>query len=458
MATPNIHGIDVGFQAAPAPAVQAASLSVIGVIGTAFQGAANAPTLVRSRQGGVDKFGSAGTLPAALAAIFDQAETLVVAVNLLDPAADKQAVADEDVTDVAGVAQLAHGNVSDVVVQDDTDSTTYVAGTHFTLDAAAGKLTRIAGAAGTWAIGDDLHVDYKWLDPSQVSAADAIGSAAGNSYTGLFAMLSAQSVTGYRPRILCAPGWTQLAATATAMLAVADRLGATLVAAGPSTSDADATAYRDNFDTRRIFIVEPKTKFGSAGALEDPTARVAGLIARVDAESGFWTSPSNHVLAGVTGTERAVDYSSLATARAQVLNAKQIATVVRLDQGGYRLWGNRVPSSDARWRFLSVSRTADAIEDALERSFLWALGRGLRATFFAEVAEAVNAYLRDLQGRGAILGGSCKPADPALNSSANIQAGKSYFDLEFTPVVPAEQISFRVAVSTDRYAELAGGQ
>lgn len=457
MATPNIHGIDVSFQAAPAPAVQAASLSVIGVIGTAFQGAANTPTLVRSRQDGVDKFGTAGTLPAALAAIYDQAEALVVAVNLLDPAADKLAVNDEDVTDVAGVAQLDHGNVSDVVVQDDTDSTTYVAGTHFTLDAAAGKLTRIAGAAGAWDIGDDLHVDYKWLDPSQVSAADAIGSAAGNSYTGLFALLSAQSVTGYRPRILCAPGWTQLAATATSMLAVADRLGATLIAAGPSTSDASAAAYRAGFDSRRIFIVEPRVRI-AGGTLEDPTARVAGLIARVDADSGFWTSPSNHVLAGVAGTERPVDYSSLATARAQVLNAAQIATVVRLDQGGYRLWGSRVPSSDARWRFLSVSRTADAIEDALERSFLWALGRGLRATFFAEVAEAVNAYLRDLQGRGAILGGSCKPADPALNSAANIQAGKSYFDLEFTPVVPAEQISFRVAVSTDRYAQLAAGQ
>ena len=452
----DIHGIEVTFQDAPAPAVRTANLSVIGVIGTAYKGAANTPTLVRSRGEGEAKFGTNGTLPAALAAIYSQGRPLVVAVNLLDPAADRTAVVDEAVADAAGVVQLARANVSEVVVTDSTGATTYTQDTDYTLDAATGTITRVA-AASSWGEGDNLLVDYKWLDPSLVLAADASGSAAGNSHTGMFAMLAAQAVTGYRPRILCAPGWTQDSATALAMLPVADRLQATLVADGPSTSDAAALAYRQAFDSRRIYIVDPRTQIAGS-ALEWPSARVAGLIARVDAERGFWRSPSNHALQGVLGTERAIDYSSLATSRANHLNSNQIATVIRLDQGGFRLWGNQVPSSDSRWKFLSVARTADAIEDALERSFLWAVGKGLRQTFFEEVSEAVNAYLRDLQGRGAILGGSCSPADPSLNSAQNIADGKSYFDLEFTPVVPAEQITFRVAVTTERYAQLAGGQ
>ena len=37
-------------------------------------------------------------------------------------------------------------------------------------------------------------------------------------------------------------------------------------------------------------------------------ARVAGLIAKSDAERGFWWSPSNRPLYGIVGTARAVDF------------------------------------------------------------------------------------------------------------------------------------------------------
>lgn len=457
MATRNIHGIDVTFEAGPAPAVRSASLSVIGVIGIAFRGTPNEPKLVRSRQEAVDAFGDAGPLPAALGAIYDQGRPLVVAVNLFDPASDRTQVEDEEVVLAAGAGELANQDLTgDIEVKSSDKSTTYVEGTHYTVDREAGTIALVDGAAAALASNASLKVTYYYVDLSKVTAADAIGSAAASSYTGMHAMLGAEAATGYRPRILCAPGFTAVQASAAAMLPVAERLGATLVADGPSTDDADAATYRQAFDSRRVFIVDPKVRV-TAG-LEWASPRVAGLIARVDADSGFWTSPSNHALRGVTGTERPVDYSSSPSARSNALNGQQIATIVRLDQGGFRLWGNRVPSSDSRWRFLSVSRTADAIEDALERSFLWALGRGLRASFFEEVSEAATAFLRDLQGRGAILGGSCQPADPALNSAAAVQEGKSYFDLEFTPVVPAEQVSFRVAISTERYAQLAGGQ
>ena len=456
MATNSLHGVEVTFRDTPAPAIRTANLSVIGVIGTAGQGAPNTPTLVRSRGEGTAKFGTSGTLPAALAAIYDQGRPLVVAVNLLDPVADRTAIVATDVADVDGVVQLANTQVSEVAITNAAADTTYTPDTDYTLDASAGTITRLASNS-TWDEGDALKATYKWLDPSLVVATDAIGSATGSSYTGMFAMLAAQGVTGYRPRILCAPGWTQVAATAQAMLPVADQLQATLVADGPSTSDADALAYRQAFDSRRIFIVDPRTRIAES-VLEWSSARAAGLIAQVSARDGFWRSPSNHALQGVLGTERPVDYSSLATSRANHLNSNQIATVIRLDQGGFRLWGNRVASSDARWKFLSVARTTDAIEDALERSFLWAVDKGLRATFFEDVSEAVNAYLRDLQGRGAILGGSCAPADPSLNSAENIADGESYFDLEFTPVAPAEKISFRVAITNERYAQLAGGQ
>lgn len=59
-------------------------------------------------------------------------------------------------------ASQAHGmgvrNVSGVVVQDDSDTTTYVDGTDFVLDAAMGTIEILA--TGSIADGDTLHVDY----------------------------------------------------------------------------------------------------------------------------------------------------------------------------------------------------------------------------------------------------------------------------------------------------------
>lgn len=71
-------------------------------------------------------------------------------------------VTDEAVTALpAGeYAPLAYRDVSAVVVQDVTDTTTYVEGTDYTLDAKLGLITIIAG--GSITATDVLHVDYTY--------------------------------------------------------------------------------------------------------------------------------------------------------------------------------------------------------------------------------------------------------------------------------------------------------
>ncbi len=153
-------------------------------------------------------------------------------------------------------------------------------------------------------------------------------------------------------------------------------------------------------------------------------------------------------------TRRQIDYSfgdSGAGSSANLLNEKKMATIIRLE--GFRLWGNRTASSDPKWQFLSVVRTADAIDEAILRSHLWAIDRNIAKTYLDDVSEGVNAYLRDLVARGAILGGSCRP-DPQRNTVENIAAGRVYFDIEFTPAYPAERITFTSRLRNDHLATL----
>jgi len=182
------------------------------------------------------------------------------------------------------------------------------------------------------------------------------------------------------------------------------------------------------------------------------SARVAGMISKSDNERGFWWSPSNREVYGIVGTARPVDFTMGDTnCRANYLNENEVATIIRKD--GYRLWGNRTCSSDPKWAFLSVRRTADMINESLLQAHLWAVDRNITKTYIDEVTESVNAYLRHLVAVGAILGGKCY-ADPELNTADQIMDGKVYFDFDFTPPYPAEHITFRSHLVDDYIEEI----
>ena len=395
MADHFLHGVEVvEIDNGPRP-IRTVRSSVIGLVGTAPDAdehsfPLNTPVLIAGSRLEAAKLGSTGTLPMAIDGIFDQAGALVV------------------------VIRVAEGTTE------------------------AETQTNVLGGV------------------------DAAGQ-----YLGLQALLAAQSVAKVTPRILIAPGFThqrptdpddemrQLANPVVAeLLGIAERLRAVIIADGPNTTDAAAIDYREDWGSPRIYVVDPHVKVMKSGAVvtEPVSARVAGLIAKIDNDRGFWWSPSNNVINGIVGSHRPVDFAlGDPSARANLLNENEVATIIQED--GYRLWGNRTCSSDPKWAFLSVRRTADMINESLLRAHLWAVDRNITKTYVGEVTEGVNAYLRQLKAQGAILGGKCW-ADPDLNSPQSIQDGKIYFNFDFTPPYPAEHIIFRSHLVDDYLEEI----
>jgi len=285
---------------------------------------------------------------------------------------------------------------------------------------------------------------------------------------GVHALVGAESVVGHAPRILCAPGWTHqrpedegnpgtyFANPVVAELeGLADRMAAVVIADGPNTTDAAAQLYAGDWGTSsRIYVVDPWVKvLNAAGDIVDQpaSARVAGVIAHTDNDQGFWVSPSNKGIFGIIGTSRPVDFKlGDISSRANLLNENDVATIIRQD--GYRLWGNRVPTSDPKWQFLCVRRTADVLNESIQRAHLWAVDRGITKTYLEDVVEGVNGFIANLVAQGALLGGECW-ADPDLNNAASIQNGQVWFNFDFTPVYPAERVTFRSHLVNDYISE-----
>ncbi|MBR9984180.1 MAG: phage tail sheath subtilisin-like domain-containing protein [Wolbachia endosymbiont of Homalodisca vitripennis] len=265
-------------------------------------------------------------------------------------------------------------------------------------------------------------------------------------YQGIEAFLSSESIVHAAPRILIAPQFThQLPedAVVAALISVAEKLRSIIVADGPNTNDEEAIKWRKSVGSSRVYVVDPWVKVLIEGKEEilPPSSFVAGLIAKIDSEQGFWHSPSNKEINGIVGTSRPIDFTLGDTnCRANHLNENEVTTIIH--QNGYRLWGNRTCSDDSKWAFLSVRRTADLINDSLLRAHLWAVDRNITKTYIDDVIEGVNSYLANLKAQGAIISGKCY-ATPELNTPTNIASGKVYFDFEFTPPYPAEQITFR---------------
>lgn len=275
-------------------------------------------------------------------------------------------------------------------------------------------------------------------------------------YTGIQALLAAESEVYVTPRILIAPEYTHTAEIASALISVADRLRAVVIADGPNVGDQNAIEYRELFGSSRLYLVDPWVRVwdneNNVEVTRPASARVAGLIAKSDSERGFWWSPSNREIRGITGTARSVDFAlGDVNARANILNENEVATIIQKD--GFRLWGNRSCSDDPKWAFLSVRRTADMINESLLRAHMWAVDRNITKTYIEDVLEGVNAYLRHLRTLGAIINGQAW-ADPELNTPDQIAQGNVFIDFDFTPPYPAEHITFRSHLVNDYLIEV----
>ncbi len=273
---------------------------------------------------------------------------------------------------------------------------------------------------------------------------------------GLQVLLAAESIVKVAPRIIVVPEFSQEQAVVSELVSISTKLRAVVIADGPNSTDADAITYRENFGSDRIYLVDPWVKVWdtvtSTEIVRPASARVAGVIAKSDAERGFWHSPSNRLIDGITGLARPIDFTlGDATSRANILNENEVTTIIQRD--GYRLWGNRTLSADPKWAFLKRRRVADMINESIMQAHFWAVDRNADRTYFEDVIEGVNAYGRRMITVGALVGFKCW-ADPDLNTPEALEAGKVYFDYDWVETPTAEHITFRSMINNGYLSEV----
>lgn len=320
-----------------------------------------------------------------------------------------------------------------------------------------------AGVLGTLAAALKAIADQTNAMVVVVRVAAGIDEAATNSnvigtvspagkYTGMNALLAAQSQLGVKPRILACPGLDTLP-VATALAGIAQKLRAfAYVSAHACANKEDAALYRVGFGQREVMVIWPDfvswNTVTNASDIAYATARAVGLRAKLDEEIGWHKTLSNMPINGVTGISHDVfwDLQDPAT-DAGFLNSHEVTTLIR--HQGFRFWGSRTCSADPLFAFENYTRTAQVLMDTMAEAHFWAVDKPLNPSLARDIIEGINAKFRELKSGGYIIDGSAW-YDPDANSAVTLKSGKLYIDYDYTPVPPLENLMFRQRI-TDRY-------
>lgn len=471
-----LHGVEVLELDTGIRPIRTVRSAVIGLVGTAPDAdddvfPYDTPVLIAGSRAKAGQLGNTGTLPAAMDGIFDQIGAAVVVVRVEAEATELATMANVvgASTGYTGVHALLRAEV-DLGVQPKiliapgfthqrsangivsipvtTQGAGYTTAPAVTITNGGGSGATAVAVLGTGANAGKV-VSISITNPGSGYTSNPTITIAAPPAGGT------QAVAGTAVRDTTVnPVVAELLGLAQASVGLGERLRAVVIADGPNTNDADAQDYANDHGDKRLYVVDPWTKVLSGTSFVDQpaSARVAGLIARVDAEMGFWESPSNKLIQGIAGVSRPVPFAlGDSNSAANILNENKVATIIR--EQGFRLWGNRTTSDDTKWQYLSVVRTADMVNESILRGHLWAVDRCINRTYLQDVAESVNEYLRSLQARGAILGGSCW-IDPEANGPGDIANGQVTFDFDFTPCYPAERVTFRSVLTNGYLTEL----
>ncbi|ELY2815622.1 phage tail sheath protein [Cronobacter turicensis] len=270
--------------------------------------------------------------------------------------------------------------------------------------------------------------------------------------TGMKALLTAEAVTGVKPRILGVPGFDTLE-VAVALASICQKLRAFgYVSAWGCKTVSDVIAYRKNFGQRELMLIWPDfiawNTTTSASDTAFATARALGLRARIDQETGWHKTLSNVAVNGVTGISASVfwDLQEPGT-DADLLNQAGVTTLIRKD--GFRFWGNRCCSDDPLFLFENYTRTAQVLADTIAEAHMWAMDKPVTPTLIRDIVDGINAKFRELKTAGYIVDAQCW-VDESANDKETLKAGKLLLDYDYTPVPPLDNLTLRQRI-TDKY-------
>ncbi len=186
---------------------------------------------------------------------------------------------------------------------------------------------------------------------------------------------------------------------------------------------------------------------GSTLTLCPPSGAIAGIYALVDNQRGVWKAPANVSLNGVIAPASSFTASETDALNVDVTSGKSINAIRSFVGKGTLVWGARtLAGNDNEWRYISVRRFFNMVEESIKKSTYWAVFEPNDANTWVKVRGMIENYLTQKWREGALAGAAPKDAffvRCGLGVTMNAQdilEGRMNVEIGMAVVRPAEFI------------------
>jgi len=211
-------------------------------------------------------------------------------------------------------------------------------------------------------------------------------------------------------------------------------------------------SVRETLDTKYAALYYPWIEVRDPSVQRNvyvaPSGHMAGIYARVDVERGVHKAPANEVIRGITKIAQDV------TKREQdLLNPKGINALRFFPGRGNRVWGARVATSDASWKYINVRRLFIYLEESIDEGTQFVVFEPNDEPLWARVRQTITNFLTTVWRSGALQGSKPDEAffvkcDRTTMTQLNIDNGQLICVIGVAPVKPAEFVIFRIMQMT----------
>ncbi|NER48994.1 MAG: phage tail sheath family protein [Symploca sp. SIO1A3] len=180
-----------------------------------------------------------------------------------------------------------------------------------------------------------------------------------------------------------------------------------------------------------------------------PSAAIAGVYARVDRQRGVWKAPANEGLLSVIGPVVKITNDEQENLNVDS-SGKSINAIRSFTGKGTLVWGARtLAGNDNEWRYISVRRLFNLIEESIQKATMFAVFEANTALTWLKVRTMIESYLEGLWRQGAFAGATAEQAffvNIGLGqtmTSDDINEGRMIVEIGVAAVRPAEFIILR---------------
>lgn len=178
-----------------------------------------------------------------------------------------------------------------------------------------------------------------------------------------------------------------------------------------------------------------------------PSGAVAGVYAATDDNRGVWKAPANVSLANVIEPVVKLDNTKQDALNVDATTGISINALRAFAGKGTLVWGARtLAGNDNEWRYISVRRFFNMVEEAVKKSTYWAVFESNDANTWVKVRGMIESYLIQKWREGALAGATPKEAlfvrcglGTTMNS-LDILEGRMNVEIGMAVVRPAEFI------------------